>query len=57
MKALGSKLLAPDAFASPRASGNVRLSNKPPPAAALAFKNLRRETLSGDPVAVEFSTW
>ena len=56
MKALGSKMLAPAAFATPRPSGKARLSKKPPPAAALAFKNLRRETLSGDSVGVECST-
>jgi hypothetical protein len=56
MKALGAKLAEPGAFASPRASGKARLSNKPPPAAALAFRNLRRETRFGDSVAGECPT-
>jgi hypothetical protein len=56
MKAFGSKPPASGAFVSPRASGSATLSNRPPPVAALAFKNLRRETLCGEWVAVEFST-
>src|SRR4030095_2358577 len=57
MKALGSKPFASCAFAWPRPSGSVRLSNKLPPAAALVFRNLRREVLVGGGFALERSMW
>src|SRR6266436_2662862 len=43
MKAFGAKPSAPAASASPVANGRLRLSIRPPPAAAPARSNLRRE--------------
>jgi hypothetical protein len=45
MKALGTKPLTSAPSAQPFANGSVRLSIKPPPAAAPAYRKLRRERL------------
>src|SRR5262252_9022808 len=48
MKALGAKPSAPAASAWPSADGRLRLSIRPPPAAAPACRKARREKLFAD---------